>query len=210
MGYDTTAAAQLYGDRLRRLFPSDYPVLFWLRTLLDDVRSVFDFGGHVGIGYHAYQRVLDFPRDLTWTVCDVPAVVTEGERLAREAGATALRFTTDFAGAADAQLLLAAGSLQYVERTLAAALASLTRMPRHIIVNKTPTYAGDEFFTLQNIGVTFCPYRIAARDGLRESLAPLGYTLVDSWENPDLSCTIPFHEAHAPITYVGHYFRRDV
>src|SRR4051812_27200045 len=61
LGYDNAEAADLYGDRLDRVFPSDYPVLFWLRPELASASSIFDYGGHVGIGCYAYARYLTIP-----------------------------------------------------------------------------------------------------------------------------------------------------
>ena len=33
-GYDHVGPASMYSDRLSRIYPSDYPVLFWLNQLL--------------------------------------------------------------------------------------------------------------------------------------------------------------------------------
>ena len=143
-------------------------------------------------------------------MCDVPAVVESGAALAAEEGAAdRLRFTTAFADASGADVLLAAGSLQYVETPLAELLGGLASPPAHILINKTPTHATREFVTLQNIGLAFCPYRIHRRDALPASLQAIGYELVDSWENADLRCEVPFHPDAGPIVYVGHYFRRQ-
>lgn len=207
VGYDTAETGEMYRERITRVFPSDYPMLFWLREVLPDARRVFDFGGHVGIAYYAYQRFLRYPAGLSWTVCDVPAVVDAGASLARERGETALRFTTSFPEASGASVLIAAGSLQYVDQRLEQLVAGLAEPPVHILVNKTPTHATREFVTLQNIGVTFCPYRIAKRGSVPESLSRLGYVLVDTWENAELRCVVPFDAAANPITYVGYYLR---
>ena len=39
----------LYRERMGHVFPHDYPVLFWMKPLIPDVRRIFDLGGHVGI-----------------------------------------------------------------------------------------------------------------------------------------------------------------
>src|SRR3954463_8216558 len=54
-GYDAAAPAGMYRHMLDRLHPRDYPVMFWLGDLFKrGARSVFDFGGHVGVKYYAY------------------------------------------------------------------------------------------------------------------------------------------------------------
>jgi putative methyltransferase (TIGR04325 family) len=212
LGYDVQAAGEMYRDRMDRVFPSDYPVLFWFRDILRTspaLAQVMDLGGHVGITYYAYRRYLAFPAGLHWTVCDVPAVTAAGEALAREEGVDALRFVTSLPPTASPDVLLASGSLQYIEPPLPDMLRSLSRPPRHLLVNKLPTHAHREFVTLQNIGITYCPYRISRRDALPAALAPLGYRLVDTWENPDLQCHVPFEADAGPVTYAGYYFRQD-
>src|SRR5262245_43873588 len=55
IGYDNQAAADLYLERTRRVYPADYPVMFWLDKLFQSgARSVFEFGGHIGIAYYGY------------------------------------------------------------------------------------------------------------------------------------------------------------
>ena len=76
LGYDNADAAGMYLERIKRIYPSDYPVIFWLQKLFAQAQSsVFDLGGHIGIGYYGYQRYLDYPPGLRWTVSDVPAVM---------------------------------------------------------------------------------------------------------------------------------------
>lgn len=209
VGYDVAPAAQMYRDRLARLFPSDYPPLFWLREFLPRVSHVVDLGGHVGVSYYSYRRHLALPASLRWTVCDVPAVAEAGRALAATEGASALRFVSELREAGACEVLFANGSLQYIEPPLTTLLRSLPSLPRHVLVNKTPTHATRSFVTLQNIGVTYCPYRIAARDELPAALAPLGYRLVDTWENADLRCEVPFEHDAGPVTYVGYALTRD-
>lgn len=206
-GYDTPASAALYRDRMHTILPKDYPALFWLSQVLPGTRSLVDVGGHVGVLFYAFRNYVGYPEALRWTVCDVPAVTAEGEALARERGETQLGFTTRFEDAAAADVVLAVGSLQYIPRSLGSVLAAHPARPRHIIVNQTPTHPKREFYTLQNIGVAYCPYRIAAHDALPDALAPLGYDLVDSWEDPMRRTVVPYHPESGPIAYSGYYFR---
>ena len=50
--------------------------------------------------------------------------------------------------------------------------------------------------------------RAAPGESLIEVRCGLGYALVDTWENPDKSCRIPFHPDRSLNRYHGFYFRR--
>jgi len=214
LGYDHAAAANMYLERTKRIDPSDYPVIFWLQKLFaQGCSEVFDLGGHIGIGYYAYQRYLDYPEGLRWTVSDVPAVMARGAEIARERDpAGRLRFDGDFSAAQRADVLLALGVLQYLPDTLAQRLAALADPPRHVIVNLTPLHlldnGGRDYFTLQSIGTAFCPYRIAAYGQFLAGYTRLGYQIVDRWQNPDKRCRIALEPAHSVDGYHGFYLRR--
>lgn len=204
VGYDQPGAAAMYRDRLDRVFPSDYPVLFWLQSALDGIQSVFDFGGHVGIARYAYDSYLNFPTTLQWKVCDVPAVAEAGRALARERGVAGLSFTTIKEEAAGADLFFSAGALQYLNWTLPELLATI-EPPKRILLNLLPMTDGPAYFTLQNIGTVFCPYRILSRQELLGGLQKLGYRVRDSWSNPEKECNIPFHLDRSLSFYEGFY-----
>jgi putative methyltransferase (TIGR04325 family) len=209
VGYDNTGSAEMYRDRLDRIYPADYPVLFWLSRVLPGAQVVFDFGGHVGLQFHAYRRYLAFPDRLRWVVCDVPAVCAAGERLAAERGAGGLGFTTRFEEADGSSVLLAAGSLQYLPHGyLAERLAGLRALPAHLLVNKLPVHPDRAYATIQDIGPAFQPYAVFARQAFVDGLRALGYELVDAWENAELSCRIPYQPAYDVPAYSGYYFRR--
>jgi putative methyltransferase (TIGR04325 family) len=210
VGYDAPAPAHMYRERLDTVYPNDYPVLFWLREALKESSTVFDYGGHVGIAYYAYRKYLTYPEDLTWIVCDLPVVTAAGEELAREREAASLVFTNSFERAGQASVLLAAGSLQYVDSPcLAMALSGLDSRPRHLLINRLPLYDGETFVTLQNIGTAFCAYRVFNRIDFINSIISQGYQLVDAWENSDISCSIPFHPGRSVPAYSGLYFQLD-
>lgn len=208
LGYDHPEPAAMYRERASHLHPSDYPVLFWLLKHGHHVKSVFDFSGHVGVSFYAYQRALSFPAELTWTVCDVPKVVEAGAVFAQERGATQIEFTTQRTDGSGADLWLANGSLQYVEVPLHRLLSALEVRPKRVIANMLPVAEGETFVTLQNIGTAFCPYRIHHRASVIEGMQALGYTLVDSWVNPEKACHVPFAGRHRVDAYVGLYFER--
>lgn len=208
VGYDQAEPAQMYRDRLDVVFHTDYPVLYWLSKLSSDVQKIFDFGGHVGVKYYAYKKYIHHPEGFSWIVSDVPAVVEAGRQLATERGAANLSFVGDILECSGVDLLLCTGSLQYVPWALGEKLEQVEIKPRHIIVNATPIGDGPTFFTLNSIGVAFCPYRVANRDEFVGEIVEHGYELVDEWENPGKDMQIPFHDDISLNKYRGFYFRR--
>lgn len=207
-GYDTPEAALKYGDRMSRIAPDDYPALFWVsRALASGATTVVDFGGHIGIAWYAWREALGVPPAVRWTVCDVPAIVAEGARVAKERGASALSFTSDLASVRGADLFIAQGSLQYVETSLGA-LLDTAGLPQHVVVHATPMRPGRTVWTLQNIGPAICPYALHSRDELLGFAMARGYRLVAAWENAR-SLHVPFHPEVADTVYAGFYLCRD-
>jgi putative methyltransferase (TIGR04325 family) len=183
-------------------------VLFWLARCLPGSRMLFDFGGHVGIQYYSYRRYLDYPSGMRWMVCDVPEVVRAGRRIAAEEGRSGIDFTERFEEASGAGVLLAAGSLQYLEAPFfPTALAALKVPPRHLLLNKLPVHESRQFVTLQDTGPACHPYTVFGRDRFVSAISDLGYELVDQWENAELSCRVPFFPEHDVPAYSGFYFR---
>ena len=210
IGYDNPDSAKMYVDRTRKIYPTDYPVIYWLQQLFEDgCTSVFDVGGHIGVSYYAYRKYLKYPHRFTWTVHDVPAVMAEGRRIAIEKDtATYLRFSDNFNDCDGVDVLFALGSLQYLPETLYGRLANLTIMPRYLLLNLTPLHERESFFTLQSIGTTFCPYRITAVGTFLKGIGSLGYKLLDTWDNPDKKCEIPFHPEYSLERYHGFCFKQ--
>jgi len=209
-GYDNAESADLYRERTRRVFINDYPMIHWLgRLLADGARRVFDIGGHIGIAYYAYQKYLSYPAGIRWTVMDVPAVNAAGEAWARGHDPRhALYFTNDVTMASGADILFAAGSLQYLDYSLADALKRMAVKPRFLLLNSVPIHMRRSFFTVQNIGTACCPYRVTAERDFLGSLSALGYELVDRWENPLRYVEVPFHPDLSLDRYFGFAFRR--
>jgi putative methyltransferase (TIGR04325 family) len=185
----------------------DYPCLFWLGRILRTGSRVFDYGGNVGVHYHGYGKYLDYPADFAWNVCELPELVRLGEQIARERGCRSLRFTTEFADAEGADVLIAAGVLQYIEEPLADRLAMLRRRPRHLLLNKLPLYDGEPFITLQD-GPVYVPHHVFNRTDFVAALGNLGYELIDSWDVPGFSCYVPFNPGRDVPMYSGLYFRQ--
>lgn len=208
-GYDHDAPATMYDERTRQIYPSDYPILFWLQKLLSEsCNSVFDIGGHIGVGYYAYQQYINYPAALQWCVSDVPAVVEHGRKLAEQRDKFGkLSFTSDLNDVAGADILFASGSIQYIPPTLADLLRDIPSRPKHLLINLLPLHARATYFTVQNIGTAFCPYRIEAHGRFVGDLRALGYELRDHWENLEKRCDIPFVAPHYSLDrYHGFYF----
>jgi len=210
-GFDVNGVAEqkILRSRVDRVFAYDYPILFWLRPLLGPDAVVFDYGGHVGVHYHAYAGMLDFPPGLRWVVCEMPGVVDAGRALAAERGAQGLSFTTDATAADGSDVLIAAGVLQYIESpSLAELLAGLARPPSHLLLNKLPLTDGETFITLQHGGIHFPAVRVCNRIAFVDGIRALGYELVDTWEDHLHRVVIPFHPELTVPSFSGLYLRR--
>jgi putative methyltransferase (TIGR04325 family) len=209
IGYDHDALQGMYRLRMDKACESDYAVLFWLRGLLGADMRVFDFGGHVGVSWYGWRKYLHFAPGQRWLVCDVPAIVAEGEALARERGAQGLAFTSRIEDGAGCDVLLVAGSLQYVDLSLPQLIAQLGSRPPHVLVNKLPVHPSESFVTVQSTGRAFHPYRIYHRDAFVDGVTALGYRLVDEWANREQYCRIPFTRGMDVEAYSGFYFVRE-
>jgi putative methyltransferase (TIGR04325 family) len=210
LGYDNSDSAKLYDDLTKRIAAYDYPVLHWMGRLFEGgATRVFDLGGHVGVAYYSYRRYLRYPENLEWKVYDLPAVVEEGRKRAKEQDSFgALKFTVDFRDASDTDVLFASGSLQYLPTRLGALLKTLSTLPSHIIVNQLPVHPHKSYFTLNSIGTAFCPYQIFAEGAFLDELTQAGYECRDRWENPGKRCEIPYPRGYSIDGYAGYYFQR--
>lgn len=207
VGYDNAESAVSLG-RETPMLPSEYPIIHWLSKLLPTNPNILDVGGYLGFSYDWYKKYDIYPPALRWTIFDVPAVVDEGKRMMEREPGRPLHFTTDFAEGSTADVLLASGSLQFIEESFAGMLAKLDRLPPHVLVNKLAATHQQEFYTLQNMGPSIAPYRVVRRADFIAALEAMGYELVDSWQNPELTCYIPFYPDHTVEAFDGFYFRR--
>lgn len=207
VGYDFDELGELYNERLFRIYPADYPILYWLTRIVSPGTRVFDFGGHVGLAFYGFERYLDFPEDFTWTTYDVPKVIDAGRRLALKHPRSALRFSTDLKDVLGHDVFHASGALQYIEKPFAQQLMELGARPKHLLLNKLPLHEGASFVTLQNTMHSYNPYAVFNRKTFIASVLALGYELRDSWLDLERSCRVPFHPAHQVPAYEGLYFR---
>lgn len=208
--YDTEAAGRLYRSELGRLQFADYPVLLWLEHLFAaGSRRVFDLGGNIGVAYYALAPRLGWPQGLRWTVHDMPAVMGVGRKVAqREDTHGALDFSPDRHDASGHDILLVAGTLQYLDFDLAQLLATLPAPPRHVLVTNTPMHPEREYHTLQNLGVAICPYHVFRKPDFIAAMASAGYRLCEEWLNCERRLSVPFHEDVSVEGYSGACFER--
>lgn len=207
LGYDNPDSVGIYSEQVR---PRDYPALFWIEmALLAGARRVFDLGGHTGVKYYAFRRVLEFPEDLQWTVCEVPAVAAAGRHLAGQRGDQAqLHFAIDCAALGLADLLFASGSVQYLEESPAALLERQHARPRWVVLNTCAIHPERSYITLNSIGSAFCPYRVQSRGSLLSEMRALGYRCRDEWADDAKGLELPFAPELKLDAYLGFCFER--
>jgi putative methyltransferase (TIGR04325 family) len=209
LGYDHADAANMHRDRAGAIFPSDYPVMLWLKNAFaNGARDVLDLRGHIGIAYYAYQKAISFPEDLSWKVYDVPAVLASGRKEALQRDPSGhMTSAEDFSSASNGDVLFTSGCIQYLEGTLAQRINALARKPDWVLVNKLPLHTRRDYWTVQSIGTAFCAYHIQQCDQLYSGMKELGYRVLDNWENLETDCWIAFEPAHCPDRYQGAAFR---
>jgi len=206
--YDIEAAGRLYRSHLKRIRVSDYPLVYWLSRLIGGgCRSVFDLGGHIGVSYYGFRHYIDYPQDLDWCVHDVPAVMAAGRKWAAEHdNARQLRFSDARESADGCDVLVSTGALQYLDYTLPELLQRLARKPRHVLVNLTPMHPSRSFFTLQNLSIAICPYRVTAAPEFIHEMEALGYRLADHWQSLERTLRVPYAPQYAVDSYHGFSF----
>ncbi len=208
--YDIDAATTMYRGEFEQVRACDYPVVYWLsRLLAEGVRDVFDLGGHLGQAYYGFRRYVDYPPGLRWRVHDVPRVMEAGRRWAAgHDDLGALRFADDAAEADGCDLLVSTGALQYLDYSLPELLGPMARPPGRVIVNLVPMHPERAYFTLQNLGIAICPYRVMCLPAFVDEMAALGYELRDRWELPERHIRVPFERWASIDAYHGMYFAR--
>lgn len=207
VGYDNVPSASRQSHDMFRIYTMDYPILFWLERLLADCRLLFDWGGNTGISYFSFRRLLRYPHDLTWLVNDVPAVVKEGLAQMQLHPSEGLKFTTTLECLSRADILLAAGTLHFIEDPFEM-LRRQPALPPHVLLNKVPVYSQPAAVTLQNMGTALLPNHLFNETDFVNQFVALGYRQIDAWET-ELACHIPFYPQHSIRGYKGYYFARE-
>lgn len=208
--YDTEAAGRIYRNLVDTVRVSDFPLIHWLHRLIGDgARSVFDLGGNIGVSYYSFARYLDYPPDLRWTVHDLPHAMAAGRKraLTQDPGGR-LGFADSERDADGRDVLVVTGALQYLPYSLPELLGALHAPPPHVLLNLTPMREDREFYTLQNLGIAICPYKVTSRPRLVDGMAALGYELRDRWTSTERHLEVPFHADARVDGYSGACFRR--
>jgi putative methyltransferase (TIGR04325 family) len=208
IGFDQPGLGELYQELFTELREWEYPVLYWLSRLMPTVRSVFDFGGHVGILYYAFSRYLDFDEGFRWTVLDVPEVRRRGIELAAERGASQLAFAEQLEAVDGHALLLSSGSQQYLEELIFERVDDVAEPPNELILNQIPLHDEIEFVTLQSVKRSFCPYKVFHRERFLDELGRLGWEIRDRWVNPGKTCHVMYRPETHSTRYHGFYCTR--
>ena len=181
----------------------DWPVLFYLQKLLqqNQLHTLTDFGGHVGVKFYAYRDKLTFPADLNWQVVEVPAMVAEGRRRVTP-GVTSLNFFENIADTAPADVLICSGVLQCAPFTIEEIVAQLPAKPRVILLNKVAVSRTQGFYTVENF-IKCLPYRVLGPADLAETRAKLGYTLAANWQIPDRDIAVLTPQGAERVPLIG-------
>jgi putative methyltransferase (TIGR04325 family) len=209
VGYDNKESGNLYPYLLDYTKISDFAALFHFTQLVKPGSRIFDFGGNTGPLFYTYSSRWPLPPGVTWTVCDVPAVVEAGRALAKTRPSEGLAFTSRFEDAAGADLLLTSGTLQYVEENLPTLLGRLRdAQPRHVLANRTALWDKPSFATLQNLGPVICPYQVRNRAAFLFEMDAAGYRIADTWECPESGISVRWRPAYRVRPYVGLLFER--
>ncbi len=206
MRQGTDAEARRLADERHALGFTEERVVSALRALIPTAKLIYDWGGNVGISYYTYRQHLDYPEDLIWIVNDLPHVVALGREIAAQEDSRGLQFTTDFEKFENADIVLAGGSLQFIEDPYRI-FEKASQRPPHLLFNKVPVYDKEAAVTLHSAGTHFAAYHLFNRDEFVRRFQALGYLLVDTWLNTGLGCRIPFHQEHSIEAYSGFYFR---
>jgi len=207
LGHEHPKYAQLNLSKSESTRLSDYPALFHMQSLLPSLRTVFDFGGNVGNLLYCYSRYLALPSDLTWTVYDLPKNLERGAAIACAKRETRLRFTRQFEEADGADLFIACGSMHYFEEPLPDMLAKLSRLPRYVLINRTPLVDGPPLATIQDAEFWRIACVLHNRDSIIAQFNKLGYELMDIWSIDESSVIVVCYPDRSARSYSGLFFR---
>ncbi|WP_454289058.1 methyltransferase, TIGR04325 family [Rhizobium arsenicireducens] len=209
VGFDHEEIATFAFEQMCRVMPWDYPVLFWLRTLLDEIDTLVDAGGHMGTKYRAFLNLLPPEAGFSWVVYDVPAIVAAGRERASRDGLDRLSFVDRLEDVASASTFLGSGLLQYLDIPLSSLLQRLQSPPRHLLLNKVAFRRGGPVVTLERAGRAYIPYQMRDEQAFLSDLASMGYEVVDRWTIKELSHVIDTHPELGPSESAGFYLRRE-
>lgn len=206
-GHEAPRAIPMYLELSKTLSSSDYAALFWLSMLAEHGVKVFDYGGNVGNLFYSYGKYLDRLGPVDWTVFDIPPVVEQGRKIARERNPVGLRFAESVAEFRGDQVLLASGFLHYWEGTIASFLGQFPVLPRHVIVNRCPVSETQPAFVVAQRAKP-CAFPCIVRNAadMVADFSETGYRLVDRWMDPEHHVFLPLFPEKSIPHYSGFYF----
>lgn len=209
-GHEHPAEIAVHLEMSKTLRPSDYNVLYWLLRIGDRGLEIFDYGGNIGNLYYSYLPYLNGVEKLDWTVFDIPSVIAEGEKLARERNAAGLKFTSSPAENKNLQVLLVSGAFHYWEKSVAEFLRQFADRPEHIFINRTPLHETlGPFVTVQRTQACAFPCMVHNAKELIAAFAAEGYVLMDRWQTWELSLKLPLFPNETVPFYSGLYLKYD-
>jgi putative methyltransferase (TIGR04325 family) len=205
-GWDHENSAKLWLGQIDPVMLSTYPIFFWLGKVYRENDALVDLGGSIGLTYYGYRKLAGLPKGSSWTVVEVSKIAEQGAQLAVKEHAEGLRFVVDPAQAGRCDLLLSAGALQFMEKSIPGLIESLPSKPRYLLLNKLPLTAQEDCWTLHNYGPAVTPNRLFNEQIFLEYFADHGYQLRDRWEVEDLKCLIPFYPERYIRRFAGFVF----
>jgi putative methyltransferase (TIGR04325 family) len=216
VGYDAAEVANKGSDIYQRMYLHDYPAFFWLSEALrqsaaesqEGPRTVIDLGGHLGEKRRLFGNYCGLTPEVRWTVIETSAGVEAARLLPSADRPPGLSFTTERRALDGAHVLYASGSLQYLEQDIWSLLDDVADAPDHLVLNKVPLSTGNDFWTVQNVWVTAVPYHVMSRSRFLGELTARGYRLLDEWQIPEFSVSIPFFPEFGTKANAGLYLRR--
>lgn len=154
------------------------------------------------------MKFLEFPDDLRWLVCDLDDVADAGRKIAAERSVSGLSFTTKFADADNVDLLIASGSMHYLQKPLSLKVGELRAKPKLVLINRTPLTDGPAFATVQDTWAFRGPCMVYNKADLIREFEQIDYKLTGEWQAAELSLPVPFHPKHPVLAYSGLMFER--
>ncbi|KQP29856.1 hypothetical protein ASF49_14325 [Methylobacterium sp. Leaf104] len=201
--YDSDRVVTINLETFQAVHPFDWPVMFFLQRFHQErqLKVVTDFGGHVGVKYHAYRNAMPLPPGIAWQVVDVPAICREGRRRIRPDDA-GLSYHESLDTAADCDVLLCSGSLQYSDRFVDQIVADMRTAPRMIIINKV-SVSDQDFYTLESFDRERMPHRVVTDGYLTKVREGLGYEKLNQWDIPGRRFKVPHQTGELRAGMIG-------
>jgi putative methyltransferase (TIGR04325 family) len=208
IGFNIPEIATSFSERVSKINSYDYPMIFWLQSVLKNNSIVLDFGGNIGVHFYSYQKYILFPNGINWVVCEVQEVAKIGRSLAKKKMEDRLLFIDSIDKVEKFDVLISSGTLQYIEeKNIKKTLQLHKHKPKYLLLNKLPLYDGPEFVTLQNAGCTFVAQHVFNKSNYIKTINDMNYELVDQWTIHDLACYIPFYPNNSFQKYTGMVFK---